>query len=97
MTIPTRRFRVAILGTGNIGTDLLYKVRRSNFLKCSYFVGRRDDSPGLRRAEALGISALSGGIDELSKYLPDIDLVFDATSARDYMFMHLYSWAITAT
>ena len=85
MTTPARRFRVAILGTGNIGTDLLYKVRRSKSLKCSFFVGRRDDSPGLLRAESLGISALSGGIEDLLKHLPDIDLVFDATSARDHM------------
>lgn len=85
LTISTRRFRVAILGTGNIGTDLLYKVRRSKSLKCSFFVGRREDSPGLRRAQALGISALTGGIDELMKHLPDIDLVFDATSARDHL------------
>ena len=84
MEIPARRFRVAILGTGNIGTDLLYKVRRSKSLKCSYFVGRREDSPGLLQAQTLGISALHGGIDELTKYLPDIDLVFDATSARDH-------------
>jgi len=82
--IPARRFRVAILGTGNIGTDLLYKVRRSKSLKCSYFVGRRENSPGLLQARTLGISALYGGIDELAKYLPDIDLVFDATSALDH-------------
>lgn len=85
LTIPARRFRVAILGTGNIGTDLLYKVRRSSSLKCSFFVGRRADSPGLLRAESLGISALSGGIEDLVKHLPDIDVVFDATSARDHM------------
>lgn len=85
MITPARRFRVAILGTGNIGTDLLYKVRRSKSLKCSFFVGRREDSPGLLRAESLGISALSGGMEDLLRHLPDIDLVFDATSARDHM------------
>lgn len=79
------RYRVAILGSGNIGTDLLYKVRRNKYLKCSYFVGRRSDSPGLARAETLGVAALSGGVDELRNYLPDIDLVFDATSASDHL------------
>ena len=83
--MPANRYRVAILGTGNIGTDLLYKVRRNKFLKCSYFVGRRSDSPGLLRAETLGVAALSGGIEELAEYLPSIDLVFDATSARDHL------------
>ncbi len=49
------------------------------------FVGRRADSPGILRAESLGMSALSGGIEDLLVHLPDIDLVFDATSARDHM------------
>ena len=84
MKVTAGRCRVAILGTGNIGTDLLYKVRRNKILKCSFFVGRRADSPGLRRAEALGVAALAGGIEELMEYLPSIDLVFDATSARDH-------------
>lgn len=79
------KLRVAILGTGNIGTDLLFKVRRSPHLKCSYFVGRRSDSPGLEIARNLGISALSGGIGELMHHIDDVDLVFDATSARDHL------------
>lgn len=79
------KLRVGILGTGNIGTDLLFKVRRSQHLKCSYFVGRRADSPGLQKARNLGISALSGGIDELMNHIDDVDLVFDATSARDHL------------
>lgn len=79
------KLRVAILGSGNIGTDLLYKVRRSENLKCSYFVGRREDSPGLDRARRLGISALAGGIDELLQLIDNVDLVFDATSARDHL------------
>ena len=78
------RLRVAILGTGNIGTDLLYKVRRSAHLKCSYFIGRRTDSPGLARARDMGIHAMSGGIHDLMDSIQNIDLVFDATSATDH-------------
>lgn len=77
--------RVAILGTGNIGTDLLFKVRRSEVLKCSFFVGRRRDSPGLQRAKSMGISALPGGLEELKDHLSNVDLVFDATSAADHL------------
>jgi len=77
--------RVAILGTGNIGTDLLFKVRRSGLLKCSFFVGRRQDSPGLQRAKSMGISALPGGLEELKVHLSNVDLVFDATSAADHL------------
>jgi acetaldehyde dehydrogenase (acetylating) len=78
------RLRVAIIGTGNIGTDLLFKVRRSDFLKCSYFVGRRDDSPGVRIARESGVQAITNGIDGLLPFLKNIDLVFDATSAQDH-------------
>ena len=83
--ISRRKYRVAILGSGNIGMDLLFKVRRSKSLKCSYIVGRRADSPGLIRASSLGISALSGGFNELEAHLENIDLVFDATSAKDHL------------
>lgn len=85
LKMKSSRLRVAILGTGNIGTDLLFKVRRNPNLKCSYFVGRRADSPGLEKARAMGISALAGGIDELLPLIDNVDLVFDATSARDHL------------
>ena len=42
--------RVAIIGTGNIGTDLLLKVQRSSWLECALFSGRNLDSPGMRTA-----------------------------------------------
>jgi acetaldehyde dehydrogenase len=85
LEITSKMLRVAILGTGNIGTDLLFKVRRSEVLKCSFFVGRRADSPGLKKAKSMGISALPGGIQELKAHLESVDIVFDATSAADHL------------
>jgi acetaldehyde dehydrogenase (acetylating) len=77
--------RVAIIGTGNIGSDLLFKVRRSKNLKCTLMVGRRSDSPGLSKASQMGIQTSSGGLKGLLENIDKIDLVFDATSAAEHI------------
>jgi len=80
---PPERLRVAILGTGNIGTDLLFKVRRSPLLECALFVGRNPDSVGMRTAAALGVPVSDRRIDAIAEQPEQFDLVFDATSAPD--------------
>lgn len=76
--------QVAIIGSGNIGTDLMIKILRlSDVLEMGAFVGIDPESDGLKRAERLGVPITAGGIDGLVA-LPnfgDIDIVFDATSA----------------
>jgi acetaldehyde dehydrogenase (acetylating) len=82
-----KRLRVAIIGSGNIGTDLLYKVRRSKHLKCTLMVGRRTDSPGLERANKMGIQTSPDGLEGLKANITNIDLVFDATSASEHILI----------
>ena len=78
------QFRAAILGTGHIGTDLLFKVRRSALLCCTSFVGRRDDSCGMQCAKDLGIAVSTQGLNYLLNHSNTYDVVFDATSAAGH-------------
>ena len=76
--------KVAIIGSGNIGTDLMIKVMRlSNVLEMGAFVGIDPESDGLKRAERLGVPITAGGIEGLMAMpgFRDIAIVFDATSA----------------
>lgn len=76
--------KVAIIGSGNIGTDLMIKIMRtSDVLEMAALVGIDPASDGLKRAERMGICATAEGLEGL-KRLPewqDIKIVFDATSA----------------
>jgi acetaldehyde dehydrogenase len=76
---------VAILGSGNIGTDLMIKIlERSDRLELAMLVGIDPDSDGLARAKSLGVATTHDGIEGLmsSAVWDDVALVFDATSAR---------------
>lgn len=76
---------VAILGSGNIGTDLLFKVHKSSKLKCVAFIGRNLNSIGMKTALDLGVKISDQSIDYIVNNRDTIDLVFDATSAKDHM------------
>jgi acetaldehyde dehydrogenase (acetylating) len=77
------RLRVGIVGTGDIGTDLLLKVQRSPHLECALFVGRKLDSAGMRTATTLGVPVTDRRIEAIAEDPDAFDLVFDATSALD--------------
>jgi len=74
--------RCAIIGSGNIGTDLMIKVLRSPALELVALVGIDPASDGLARARKLGIQAPHTGVDWVREQTADVDLVFDATSAH---------------
>ena len=73
--------KVAILGSGNIGTDLLIKILRSPYLECSAFIGRNLLSKGIQKADTLGVNTSTLGIQYIQKNPDCCEIVFDATSA----------------
>lgn len=78
------RTKVAIIGSGNIGTDLMIKIQRlSASLELAAMVGIDPQSDGLARASRMGVPTTSGGIDGLLQMpdFGDIEIVFDATTA----------------
>jgi acetaldehyde dehydrogenase len=79
-----KKLKVAIVGSGNIGTDLLIKVLRSPYLECGAFIGRNLSSAGMLKALALGVTVSAEGIDYIVNNPDCCDLVFDATSAKSH-------------
>jgi acetaldehyde dehydrogenase (acetylating) len=78
------KLKVAIIGSGNIGTDLLVKTMRSPFLDCSMFIGRHFNSPGMNKASSMGIKISDLSIEAIQREPDCCQLVFDATSALDH-------------
>jgi acetaldehyde dehydrogenase (acetylating) len=78
------KIKVAILGSGNIGTDLLFKVQRSPWLQCSAFIGRSETSKGLQMAQKMGINTSIQGIEFIENNPEIAGVVFDATSAASH-------------
>jgi acetaldehyde dehydrogenase (acetylating) len=76
-----RKAKVAIIGTGNIGTDILLKLQRSEVLECGLFTGRNPDSIGIKLAKELGIRTSYDSIDAIEREPNCCDIVFDATTA----------------
>ena len=79
----SRKIKCALIGPGNIGTDLLAKLQRSPVLEPVWMVGIDPESDGLKRARAMGIKTTAEGVDGLIPHMKQdgVQIVFDATSA----------------
>ncbi|WP_029890609.1 acetaldehyde dehydrogenase (acetylating) [Polycyclovorans algicola] len=78
-----KKIRCAIIGPGNIGTDLLYKLQRSPLLEPVWMIGVDPTSEGLARAREMGLKTTDQGVDGMLEHVKadGIQIAFDATSA----------------
>ena len=79
----SKKIKAAIIGPGNIGTDLLMKAMRSEVVEPVWMVGVDPDSPGLARAKELGLKTTADGVDGMVPTMKEdgVQICFDATSA----------------
>ncbi|WP_374277559.1 acetaldehyde dehydrogenase (acetylating) [Azonexus sp.] len=79
----SQKIKCALIGPGNIGTDLLYKLKRSPFLEPLWMVGIDPESEGLKRAADMGLKVTAEGVDGLLPHVlaDNVQIAFDATSA----------------
>lgn len=78
------KVKVGILGPGNIGTDLMYKVMRSKYLSVGIVAGIKDNSRGLSLAEEAGFKVTLDGVEGLLKE-GDCEIVLDSTGAKGHL------------
>lgn len=78
-----KKIKCALIGSGNIGTDLIYKIQRSEYLEPVWMVGIDPESEGLKRAQEMGLKTTTAGVDGLLPHVEEdgIQIAFDATSA----------------
>lgn len=79
----SKKLKAVIIGPGNIGTDLLMKMKRSEWIEPVWMVGIDPESDGLKRAREMGIKTTAEGVDGVLPHVieDDIRVAFDATSA----------------
>jgi acetaldehyde/propanal dehydrogenase len=77
------KINCALIGSGNIGTDLMYKLQRSEILNPLWMVGIDPDSDGLKKAKDAGMKTTHEGVDGLLPFIKEdgVKIAFDATSA----------------
>lgn len=78
------KIKVAVLGPGNIGSDLMYKILRSRHMEMSLMAGIVE-SEGINRARGMGIAVTTEGVDGVIRASDDIKIVFDATGASAHL------------
>lgn len=81
----SRKIKAGIIGTGNIGSDLLMKILRSPVLECGIFAGRNMDSINIMRAKQLGVPVTDESVEYIRHNPECCEIVFDATSASVHL------------
>ena len=76
------KVKVGIIGTGNIGTDILMKTQRSKYIECGIFTGRNPDSKGIQIAKNIKVKTSFNSISAIMENPECCEIVFDATSAK---------------
>lgn len=80
-----KKVKTAIIGTGNIGTDLLIKIQKSEILECRMFTGVNPESEGIKRAKMMMVTTSCDSIKAIEDDPDCCDIVFDATSATAHL------------
>jgi acetaldehyde dehydrogenase (acetylating) len=80
------KVKVGIIGTGNIGSDLMVKIRRSDILELTTVMGIDPDSRGMKHAKYLGLHVFENSIEGLIEQPDLVDIIFDATSAKAHLY-----------
>ncbi|MGC7949593.1 acetaldehyde dehydrogenase (acetylating) [Bacillus anthracis] len=81
-----QKVKAAIIGSGNIGTDLMYKLRKSEVIDLNAMIGIDVESDGLKRAKEAGYEVFDNGIQAIIDNPSLADIVFDATSAKAHRY-----------
>ncbi len=81
-----KKLKVGIIGSGNIGTDLMMKIHRSDVLEMSVMIGIDTESEGLKKARMHGHHVIANGMDGFLERPELADILFDATSAKAHVF-----------
>lgn len=83
-----KKVKIGIIGSGNIGTDLMYKIERSKHLEMGVMIGIDPESDGLKQAKERGHAVIDNGIDGFIDNLELADILFDATTAHAHHRHH---------
>ena len=84
LQVIMKKVNCAIIGSGNIGMNLLYKIRKSKTLNCNLLIGRNPDSKNLIEAKEKGYFVSAESISALTKYEGMYEIIFDATTAENH-------------
>ncbi|TCP28991.1 acetaldehyde dehydrogenase [Scopulibacillus darangshiensis] len=80
------KMKVGIIGSGNIGTDLMLKLQQTDVLELTAMIGIDPESDGLKRAKELGYKTFDNGIEGFMEQPELADILFDATSAKAHAY-----------